>query len=143
MKRNQFSSFLFNLKYISKYFFFLSGGSETIYKKSSLCFFLYSSNVHITLHGFPAATTLSGISEHTKLHAPIIVLFPILTLGNIVVLQPIKQLFPMVIVPYITVSLFPSGKLRITLVAASWVINAHSNEIVVLSPTVIKYGSLE
>lgn len=51
------------------------------------------------LHGFPAATTLAGMSLLTKLHAPTIELSPICTPARSVVLQPIKQFFPIIIGP--------------------------------------------
>lgn len=90
-----------------------------MYKKSFSCFFLYSSNVHITLHGFPAAITPDGISLFTKLHAPIILLSPIVTPNKMVVRHHMKQFFPTLMGPYITVSGFPSGRFLITRVAAS------------------------
>ena len=42
----------------------------------------------------PTATTLEGISLTTILPAPITVLFPILTPGNITTLPPSQTLFP-------------------------------------------------
>ena len=50
-----------------------------------------------TLQGFPAANTPAGISLVTTLPAPIIVLSPIVTPGNIVTLVVIHTLFPIVI----------------------------------------------
>ena len=70
---------------------------------------MYSSKVQITRHGFPAATEFEGISLFTRLHAPIIQLSPIFTLGRIVVLAPMKQLLPIDIEPYIDVSGLPTG----------------------------------
>ena len=48
----------------------------------------------ITLQGFPAATTLSGISLVTTEPAPIVTLLPIVTPGSIVTLPPIHTLSP-------------------------------------------------
>ena len=121
-----------------RYFFFSSNGKDTIYKKSFLCLFLYSSKLQIILHGFPAATVLDGISLFTILPAPMITLSPIVTFGRITDLQPIKQFLPILILPYITVSGFSPGRFLITLVSASCVTKAQSNEIVVLSPIVIR-----
>lgn len=109
--------------------------------KSSSCFLMYSSKLQIGLQGLPAATVFDGMSLLTMLPAPMIQLSPMVTFGNITLLQPMKQFLPTCIGPYITVSLFWFGKFRITLVAASWVTNAQSKEIVVLSPIVIRYGS--
>ena len=53
----------------------------------------------ITLIGFPAATTHSGISLFTRLPAPIITLSPIVTPLSINVFTPIKTLFPIIISP--------------------------------------------
>ena len=86
------------------------------------------------LHGVPAATVLSGISEFTIEPAPIMTLLPIVTPGRITDRHPIKRLHPIVIGPYITVSGFSPGIFLITRVAASCVTKAQSNDIVVLSP---------
>ena len=100
MSSKNTAHFLLNLS--NKIFFFSSGGFETIYIKSFLCFSIYSSNVHSGLQGVPAATVFEGISVLTMLPAPIIQLSPIFTFGNITHLHPIKQFFPMLISPYIT-----------------------------------------
>ena len=42
-----------------------------------------------TLHGFPAATTISGMSRFTTLPAPITEPFPIVTPGNMQECPPI------------------------------------------------------
>ena len=114
---------------------FSFGGIDTMYRKSSSCFAIYSSSVQITLHGTPAATLLLGISLFTTLPAPMIVLSPIVTPGRMVERQPMKQFLPTLIGLYITVSLLWPGRFLMTLVAASCVTKATSKLIVVSSPT--------
>lgn len=48
----------------------------------------------ITLHGFPAATQLSGMSFVTIEPAPIMQFFPIITGFVIIVFIPIKEFSP-------------------------------------------------
>ena len=48
----------------------------------------------ITLHGFPTATILDGISFTTTLPTPIVTLSPIVTPGKTVIFPPIHTLFP-------------------------------------------------
>lgn len=60
---------------------------------------MYSSSVHITLHGELAATVFDGISALTILPAPMMTLSPIVTPGNMTERHPMKQFLPTVIVP--------------------------------------------
>ena len=93
------------------------------------------------LHGFQAATVFEGMSRLTMLPAPIMELSPIVTFGRMTLLHPMKQFFPTLIGPYMTVSLLCFGRFLMTLVAASCVTNAQSNDMVVSSPIVMRYGS--
>ena len=48
----------------------------------------------MTLHGFPTATVLDGISPTTTEPAPMVTLSPIVTPGRMVTLPPIHTLWP-------------------------------------------------
>lgn len=98
-QQSLFQFFLYKLKCFNKYSFFYCCGSDTIYRNSLSCFFLYSSMLHMILQGAPAATLLLGISLLTILPAPIIQLSPIVTPGRMTLLHPIKQFCPMLIGP--------------------------------------------
>jgi hypothetical protein len=51
----------------------------------------------MTRQGLPAATTFAGMSLTTTLPAPMVVLSPIVTPGQIIALPPIQTLLPMLI----------------------------------------------
>ena len=98
-RRTLFQFFLYKLKCFNRYSFFYCCGSDTIYRNSLSCFYLYSSMLHMILQGAPAATLLLGISLLTILPAPMIQLSPIVTPGRMMLLHPIKQFCPMLIGP--------------------------------------------
>lgn len=96
----QLDNHYFNkLKCFNKYSFFYCCGSDTIYRNSLSCFYLYSSMLHMILQGAPAATLLLGISLLTILPAPMIQLSPIVTPGRMTLRHPIKQFCPILIGP--------------------------------------------
>src|SRR5699024_11925649 len=57
---------------------------------------LLYSNFFRTSHGFPKASTLSGISLVTTHPAPMVTLFPMVTPGKIIEFPPIQTLSPIV-----------------------------------------------
>ena len=78
---------------------------------------------------YPPHTSPEGTSLVTKLHAPITQSFPIVTPGKMTVLNPIKQLSPILIFPNFKASLYCPFS-RNTHVPPSCVEKTTSDEIV-------------